>query len=1584
MASGLVVPVDDAGRHRGGREVTTDDFAFLLLLGNSSSSSSSSKNNNNNMGKQTRLVKQSLERQKELDLSTADIIRLAFERNSRAKAKHLKAQALAEGEQPESAAAATAAVAAAAQGFADVGGNAETSAEHGGAAMARARQSRSSTASSIDSTASSGQSAAKEKNVQVLVRVRPPKSMEIKLGIADDCIDGSNIQIDNEIFPFDDVFDSSTDQATIYDSCFTSTLDHILKGFHATVLVYGQTGSGKTYTMGMTKQKSPEHNGVLQRFIHQLYERLPAIRQEIGQDGAIAVRASAMEVHNQSMKDLSVPPKAIKKAPKLKVVNRGGRICVDNLRKHSAASEEDILQFLYSSLENRITAATKMNATSSRSHAIFEIEITTERPTGQQAGSSSELLRQTTVGRITFVDLAGSERIKRTGATKQRAREGININQGLSALGNVIRALNSSKGGMGSSRGASDRHVPYRDSILTRVLQNAIGGNSRTVFLACVSPTHDDFDESITTLRYALRARRVKNLVASQTSTRRAASRRLVAELTVAALSDGTGLGSSVPVSGVYFFDGYWNNQPKWRRAVSTGATASTQNLGSTGTSAFDEGDATVATVPVEGAGNGIAPRTYLYFSDTSSEPAWELATGEMMGTSKYLLRSLGPALRQEDKSYLFPHECGASWEVARPANCTRDRDSPAPVRLFVQESSQSSKMLHVQGRGNQKVLGLMKTFILDGEAAGRPRWRLQGQFMRENDVHLYLNPDQRRWEIGVLERNLVFLVSEQSSLHAIRPATDSGIGGSSANLTAGSTYCLDSAEDADLLLHPKFCKSWLMSKTTFLGLTRDQPVDLTFVPPLALASAEAAAFAGTTTVADAKSASAFARSRTPRVQRTPSRRTPARRGSRATPRSRAVSRGTPRQTPRRAQSATKSQGRGSTPGRSAIRQSRTPLAVARSSAAKGHSKAVVEASPIVEVEEEDADEAEQQECSPVGSLAARLDAAANEPTSPVPPVMRTRTTPIPSKRTLERPQTTPVQASHNNKENGHWTPQQEQQEQQQQQKKQQQQVQATNEADPSRWSQLPTFYEVSPNSLTPTPARSQRFLSLLAAKRLSMSANPHTRHLSLTLSRSASARDHASGGMLSRTTGYRNGGYSSRDALHGRGNLGSTFDETAETNEDDEDDDNKGGKMSQWPAERRATAQIAMFKLHRLHRSCSPGKFARLCASNGTQHRREDMDRMSLIDQLQSTNSKRNSLRLSSPVQRKTPAKSAATPGIETTPTRLTPGFSSRTASLLAATAPPSRGASPCPKPGDSASKRVNRTPVKTFGVVQRSSPFGGSPAANVIASSALSPATDCSPRPPSYPPPRKVMGALTNTLTYNSSPAQVLDKREQVDEARRQLEKVKNILANSRKRASSGNRSRRSIEAVSQISKENDENNPSGIISTANADGQRPRALTTESEQERNRAESEFDIDDDEAEGRMLSKIATARVMRLAGLGSLLRSSRGKAGAEAGSSEDDELASVPRFRKPKRKGRPRRLRRSNSSQVQQRQQQSSLDLDSGMVDSDVDEAAFEAEVLAKAGCGCFPFSKRRKQRRHLDEQMRQQQSNGARRARW
>lgn len=304
-----------------------------------------------------------------------------------------------------------------------------------------------------------------------------------------------------------------------------------------------------------------------------------------------------------------------------------------------------------------------------------------------------------------------------------------------------------------------------------------------------------------------------------------------------------------------------------------------------------------------------------------------------------------------------------------------------------------------------------------------------------------------------------------------------------------------------------------------------------------------------------------------------------------------------------------------------------------------------------------------------------------------------------------------------------------------------------------------------------------------------------------------------------------------------------------------------------------------------------------------------------------------------------------------------------------------------------------VNRTPVKTFGVVQRSSPFGGSPAAaSVVASSSsvLSPATDCSPRPPSYPPPRKVMGALTNTLTYNSSPAQVVDKREQVDEARRKLEKVKSILANSRKRASSGNnnRSRRSIEAVSSHgSKENDENNPSGvIISTANAGGQRPRALTTDSERERDRAESEFAMDDDEAEGRMLSKIATARVMRLAGLGSLLRSSRGKAGAESGSSEDDELASVPRFRKPKRKGRPRRLRRSNSSQqVQQSMQQSSLDLDSGMVDSDVDEAAFEAEVLAKAGCGCFPFSRRRKQqRRHLDEQMRQQQSSSARRARW
>ncbi|KAG7238350.1 hypothetical protein INR49_031066 [Caranx melampygus] len=311
----------------------------------------------------------------------------------------------------------------------------------------------------------------------------------------------------DKAFTYDFVFDIDSEQHRIYQACVYKLIEGCFEGYNATVFAYGQTGSGKTYTMGTGFDMSltPQEQGIIPRAVHQLFEGIQNRRvraQEAGtQPPEFKVSAQFLELYNEEILDLfdgARDPESRSRKSNIKIhEDASGSIYTTGVTSRLVHSEEELLQCLKLGALSRTTASTQMNAQSSRSHAIFTIHLCQMRVCQQP--------QMTLMAKFHFVDLAGSERLKRTGATGERAREGISINCGLLALGNVISALGdqTKKGG----------HVPYRDSKLTRLLQDSLGGNSRTVMIACVSPSDRDFMETLNTLKYANRARNIKNKV---------------------------------------------------------------------------------------------------------------------------------------------------------------------------------------------------------------------------------------------------------------------------------------------------------------------------------------------------------------------------------------------------------------------------------------------------------------------------------------------------------------------------------------------------------------------------------------------------------------------------------------------------------------------------------------------------------------------------------------------------------------------------------------------------------------------------------------------------------------------------------------------------------------------------------------------------------------------------------------------------------------------------------------------------------------------------------------------------------------
>uniref|UniRef100_A0AAZ3QH00 Kinesin-like protein KIF21B n=1 Tax=Oncorhynchus tshawytscha TaxID=74940 RepID=A0AAZ3QH00_ONCTS len=329
----------------------------------------------------------------------------------------------------------------------------------------------------------------------------------------------------DKAFTYDFVFDIDSAQKQIYAACVHKLIEGCFDGYNATVFAYGQTGSGKTYTMGTgfdVQEEEEEERGIVPRAVHHLFlgiqERKTQARQQGTHPPEFKVSAQFLELYNEEILDLfdgARDPDCKNRKSNIKIHEDGsGSIYTSGVTSRLVNSEEELLECLKLGALSRTTASTQMNASSSRSHAIFTINLCqmrvcqqTElgREEGGKEGRREEPEYETLMAKFHFVDLAGSERLKRTGATGERAREGISINCGLLALGNVISALGdqAKKGG----------HVPYRDSKLTRLLQDSLGGNSRTVMIACVSPSDRDFMETLNTLKYANRARNIKNKV---------------------------------------------------------------------------------------------------------------------------------------------------------------------------------------------------------------------------------------------------------------------------------------------------------------------------------------------------------------------------------------------------------------------------------------------------------------------------------------------------------------------------------------------------------------------------------------------------------------------------------------------------------------------------------------------------------------------------------------------------------------------------------------------------------------------------------------------------------------------------------------------------------------------------------------------------------------------------------------------------------------------------------------------------------------------------------------------------------------
>ena len=289
-------------------------------------------------------------------------------------------------------------------------------------------------------------------------------------------------------FTFDRIFDIDSTQDEVYAISALPAVESVLSGYNSTIFAYGQTGTGKTFTMeGFTFDYLDPNRGIIPRTIEDIFKY---IENNTNSNTTFIIRATYLQIYNEQISDLLKPEK---KNLSIRESKQKG-LYVESLSEWAVRSPNDIYALLERGSQSRAKANTHMNDVSSRSHAVFSIQV--EQMENGQSGKSIK------VGKLNLVDLAGSERIKVSGATGQQLEESKKINKSLSALGNVIYALTDSKG---------RTHIPYRDSKLTRLLENSLGGNCRTTMIGMISPAECSFSESLSTLNFAKRAKSIKN-----------------------------------------------------------------------------------------------------------------------------------------------------------------------------------------------------------------------------------------------------------------------------------------------------------------------------------------------------------------------------------------------------------------------------------------------------------------------------------------------------------------------------------------------------------------------------------------------------------------------------------------------------------------------------------------------------------------------------------------------------------------------------------------------------------------------------------------------------------------------------------------------------------------------------------------------------------------------------------------------------------------------------------------------------------------------------------------------------------------
>lgn len=284
-------------------------------------------------------------------------------------------------------------------------------------------------------------------------------------------------------FTFDRVFDTNSRQTDIFDYSIRSTVDDILNGYNGTVFAYGQTGAGKSYTMMGADIDDEEQRGIIPRIVEQMFASILRSPGNI----EYTVRVSYMEIYMEKIRDLLAPQND--NLPIHEEKSRG--VYVKGLLEIYVSSVQEVYEVMRRGGAARATAATNMNQESSRSHSIFVITITQKNV---ETGSAKS-------GQLFLVDLAGSEKVGKTGASGQTLEEAKKINKSLSALGMVINSLTDGK----------STHIPYRDSKLTRILQESLGGNSRTTLIINCSPSSYNDQETLSTLRFGVRAKAIKN-----------------------------------------------------------------------------------------------------------------------------------------------------------------------------------------------------------------------------------------------------------------------------------------------------------------------------------------------------------------------------------------------------------------------------------------------------------------------------------------------------------------------------------------------------------------------------------------------------------------------------------------------------------------------------------------------------------------------------------------------------------------------------------------------------------------------------------------------------------------------------------------------------------------------------------------------------------------------------------------------------------------------------------------------------------------------------------------------------------------